>query len=154
MPLSSAFCVEIIRLMSYTGLDKAHQVSLIHQDKNRAHFTRHNKWLVPMEVSYRDLRDHKIIILKGEMDYFSNRELRDIIFKLIYGKTKNIILDLKDVTFIDSAGMGLLISVNKELNKYNKKLGLLNLSEGILNLIKLATLDQIIEIHHNEDTIK
>lgn len=107
-----------------------------------------------MEVSYRDLRDHKILMLKGEMDYFNNRELRGIISKLIHEKTINIILDLKDVTFVDSAGMGLLINVNKELNKYNGKIGLINLSEDILNLIRLATLDKIIPIYHNEDDIK
>ncbi len=113
-----------------------------------------NKWLVPMEVSYRDLREHKVIMLKGDMDYFCSRELRDVIFKLIHEKTKNIILDLKDVSFIDSAGMGLLINVNKEAKNHNGKLGLLNLSEGILKLIKLATLDKIIHIYHNEDDIK
>jgi anti-anti-sigma factor len=113
-----------------------------------------NKWMVPMEISYRDLRDHKIIMLKGEMDYCSSRELKDAIYKLIHDKTKSIVLDLKDVTFIDSAGMGLLINVNKKLNNYNGKIGLLNLSEDILNLIKLATLDKIIQIYHNEDDIK
>lgn len=107
-----------------------------------------------MEISYRDLKDYKVIMPKGDMDYFSSRELHDVIFKLINEKTKNIILDLGDVTFIDSAGMGLLINVNKELNKYNGKLGLLNPSQDILNLITLATLDTIIQIYQNEDAIK
>jgi anti-sigma B factor antagonist len=107
-----------------------------------------------MKISYRDLRDHKIIMLEGEMDYCCSRELKDVIYKLIHDKTKSIILDLKDVTFIDSAGMGLLINVNKKLNNYNGKVGLLNLSEDILNLIRLATLDKIIQIYHSEDEIK
>ncbi len=107
-----------------------------------------------MDVRYRDLRDHKIIMLKGEMDYFSSRELKDVLFKLIHDKTKSIILDLRDVTFIDSAGMGLLINVNKEMNNHNGKIGLLNLSDEIFNLIKLATLDKIIQIYHHEDDIE
>jgi anti-anti-sigma factor len=106
-----------------------------------------------MEISYRDLRDHTIVMLKGDMDYYCSKELRDAIYKLIHDKTKSIILDLKYVNFIDSAGMGLLLNVNKESNKYNGKVGLLNLSEYILSLIKLATLDRIIPIYNNEDDI-
>ncbi|HOT45693.1 MAG TPA: STAS domain-containing protein [Spirochaetota bacterium] len=106
-----------------------------------------------MEVNYRDLGDHKIISLKGEMDYFSSKDIRDEIFKYIHTKTKSIILDLKDVSFIDSAGMGLLINLNREMSNNNGTLGLLNLSEDVFSLIKLATLDTIIPIYTSEEDI-
>ncbi len=107
-----------------------------------------------MEVTYRDLRGHTIIMLNGEMDYFSSKELREEILQLIREKSKSIILDLKDVSFIDSAGMGLLINLNREMNNTNGRLGLLNLSEDIFSLIKLATLDTIIPIYTSEEDIE
>ncbi|MBP7737402.1 MAG: STAS domain-containing protein [Spirochaetes bacterium] len=107
-----------------------------------------------MEISHRDSRNHKIVILKGELDYFSSKEVREVLFKFIHEKTKSIILDLRDVPFIDSAGMGLLITVNKELNKIDGKIGLLSPSKDVLDLMILATLDKLIQIYDNEDDIK
>ena len=107
-----------------------------------------------MEINFRDVKDYKIIVLKGEMNYFNCVKLRDVLYKLIQNDTASIMLDLKDVTFIDSAGMGLLINTNKKINMYNGKMGLLNPTEEILNLLKLATLDRIIPIYHSEDDIK
>lgn len=110
-------------------------------------------WLIIMEINHRDLRDHKIIAPKGDLDYFSCKELREVIFSHIQDKTKNIILDLRDVPFIDSAGMGLLITASKELSKINGTIGLLNPSKEILDLMVLATLDKVIRIYDNEDAI-
>jgi anti-anti-sigma factor len=107
-----------------------------------------------MEISHKDLSDHKIVILKGELDYFSSRDLRNAIFKLINENAKSIILDLTDVPFIDSAGMGLFITVNKELNKINGKIGLLHPAKDVLDLLVLATLDKIIQIYDSEDDIQ
>jgi anti-sigma B factor antagonist len=112
-----------------------------------------NKRSAAMELTYRDLRGHKIVILNGEMDYFSSKDIKDAIFTLIHENTKSIILDLKDVTFIDSAGMGLLINLNREMSNNNGKIALLNLSKDIFSLIKLATLDTIIPIYTNEEDI-
>ncbi len=92
--------------------------------------------------------------LKGDLDYFSSKELREVISACIQGKTKKIILDLKDVPFIDSAGMGLLITASKELSKINGTIGLLNPSKEVLDLMVLATLDKVIRIYDNEDDIQ
>jgi len=106
-----------------------------------------------MEINHRNLRDHKIIAPKGDLDYFSSKELREVIFSHIQDKTKNIVIDLKDVPFIDSAGMGLLITASKELTKINGSIGLLNPSKEVLDLMILATLDKVIRIYDNENDI-
>ncbi len=107
-----------------------------------------------MNIRYRDLRDHKIIMLKGELDYFCSRDIRDAILQLMHENVKSMILDLKEVTFIDSAGMGMLVNVKKELEKNNCTIGFLNISADIMILMKLATLDRILQIYNNEDEIK
>lgn len=106
-----------------------------------------------MQLSYRDLRDHTILQLEGDLDYLGIRELKSAILRVAREKTKNIILDLRYVDFMDSAGMGMLVSVNKELISNTGKIGLLNVSDDIFNLLKLATVDTIIRIYHHEDDI-
>ncbi|MBN2158769.1 MAG: STAS domain-containing protein [Spirochaetes bacterium] len=107
-----------------------------------------------MHITYRDLRDHRIVMLKGDMDYMSIREVKDTILRMIGEGAKSIILDLAQVDFMDSAGMGMLVSVNKEMIRNGGTTGLINVSEEIFNLLKLATVDTIIRIYNNEDEIK
>lgn len=107
-----------------------------------------------MHMSYRDLGEHKVIKLKGEMDYMAVRELKDAILKLIHDNTKSIVLDLKEVYFMDSAGMGMLVSVNKEMIGNNINFGLMNVSDDVFDLLKLATVDAIIKIYNSEDELE
>jgi anti-anti-sigma factor len=106
-----------------------------------------------MEIDYRDLKEHKIMILNGDMDYFSVSELKNALFKLIHEKTNSIILDLTNVEYIDSSAIGLLVNAHKVMNGYNGRIGLVNLPDDILNLIKLSTADTIIAIYKNEEEI-
>ena len=107
-----------------------------------------------MEIDYKDINEHKIMILHGDMDYFSVSELKNALFKLIHEKTKSIILDLSNVEYIDSSGIGLLINANKVMSSYNGKIGLLNIPSDVLHLLKLSTIDTIISIYKSEKDIK
>ncbi len=106
-----------------------------------------------MQISYRDLREHTIIMLEGDLDYTGIRELKSAILKVAHEKSKNIILDFRYVSFIDSSGMGMLVSVNKELIGITGKIGLIHVSDDILNLLKMATVDKIVKLYNDEDDI-
>jgi anti-sigma B factor antagonist len=107
-----------------------------------------------MEIDYKDINEHKIMILHGDMDYFSVSELKNALFKLIHEKTKSIILDLSNVEYIDSSGIGLLVNANKVMSNYNGRIGLLNIPIDVLHLLKLSTIDSIISIYKSEKDIK
>ena len=106
-----------------------------------------------MKISYRDLREHIIIMLEGDLDYTGIRELKSAILKVAREKSKNIILDFRYIYFIDSSGMGMLVSVNKELIGITGKIGLIHVSDDILNLLKMTTVDAIVKLYNEEDDI-
>ena len=107
-----------------------------------------------MEIDYRDLKEHKIMILHGDMDYFSVSELKNALFKLIHEKTKSIILDLSNVEYIDSSGIGLLVNAHKVMGNYKGRIGLVNIPNDILHLLRMSTIDSIISIYKSEKDIQ
>ncbi len=102
----------------------------------------------------RDLGVHKIMKLHGDVDYFSASELKNAIFKLINEKTPSIILDLEDVEYMDSSGIGLIVTAHKVMSNYNGLIGLVNVRDDILVLLKLATVDSILKIFKDINELK
>ena len=96
--------------------------------------------------------DIAIIRLNGELvvsevDKLRN-EVRDIIGRNIY----KIILDMSEIDFIDSSGIGLLVEILKTLNKYNGgQLKLVNLNRQVKEILRKIQLYSIFEIHSSED---
>ncbi|OHD67241.1 MAG: hypothetical protein A2W19_07900 [Spirochaetes bacterium RBG_16_49_21] len=107
-----------------------------------------------MDIQINEQGDHTILKLNGDIDYFNVSELKNAIFKLINNNTRSIILDLKDVDYMDSSGIGLIVTAYKVMNNYQGTIGLLHVHDEILALLKLATVDVILKIYNNEDELK
>lgn len=67
----------------------------------------------------------------------------------------NIILDLNQVTFIDSSGLGVFLSCLKILNQKGGDLKICNITKPVRVLFELVRLHQIIEIFNStEEALK
>lgn len=62
-----------------------------------------------------------------------------------------ILVDLNGVTFMDSSGLGLLISLFKEVNENNGHIVFFNMQDYILKLVRLVRLDQVFLIAMTQD---
>ncbi|MBN1496541.1 MAG: STAS domain-containing protein [Spirochaetes bacterium] len=107
-----------------------------------------------MEIYSREYKSHIILVPNGDIDYFSVGELKNAVFKLIQGKIRSIIIDLKKVEYIDSSGFGLIVAACRAMNDYNGKLGLMNVRDDIMALLKLATFNTIMDIYKSERELK
>jgi anti-anti-sigma factor len=107
-----------------------------------------------MDINVREHGEYIILTLRGDIDYFNIGELKNAIFKLINNKIPKLILDLKEVDYMDSSGIGLIVTAHKVMNSYGGSIGLMNVLDEILVLLKLATVDIILKIYKNEDELK
>ncbi|WP_071026143.1 STAS domain-containing protein [Peptoniphilus raoultii] len=90
--------------------------------------------------------DSLILSLFGELDVYSTPKFKEEV-KSAYEENKlNIILDCKNLEYMDSTGLGSLIYLLKIVNEDNKKISIKNLSKQILKLFKITKLDEIFEI--------
>lgn len=72
-------------------------------------------------------------------------EFKEFIHKLISPEYSLYILDMKNLLFIDSTGLGSLISIQKNITE-GQRFVLCNISEPVLNIIKLTRLDKYFTI--------
>lgn len=59
-------------------------------------------------------------------------------------KSKNLILDFKNVTFVDSSGIGFILGRYNQLKTYRKKVYIANTNEQIKKIFKIAGIYTII----------
>jgi len=86
------------------------------------------------------------IALSGEIDVYTAQKLRDSLLPLTLDAGTNIKVDLKNVTYMDSTGLGIFINVLKSAKENNSSLQLVNLQKRVYRLFSITGLDQVIDI--------
>ena len=76
--------------------------------------------------------------------------LRDLVLNLVSEGNKKIILNLSDVNYIDSAGLGELVSAFTSVRKQGGELKLLHLTKRVHNLLQITKLYTVFDITDDE----
>jgi anti-sigma B factor antagonist len=90
--------------------------------------------------------------LAGRLDISGVNEVSLKFTAYTVTQRKPVIIDLTEVTFITSMGIGMLISAAKGLRPHKAFLILLNPQTSVEQVIKLAGIDQILPIDHDLDS--
>jgi len=89
-----------------------------------------------------------ILFVKDErIDAHNSAELKDYILHMIEQEKVNIIVQLEHVKFVDSSGLGALLSGFKHAEAKSGKLSLSNLQNQVLSMFELTRLNRVFEIH-------
>lgn len=86
------------------------------------------------------------IVLKGRLTRENSETLKKIVTKIEDDLSDEIILNFEAVDYINSAGIGGVISVYKMLCEKNKKLSIIKLNPSVLSVFKIAGLTKILNI--------
>ncbi len=85
--------------------------------------------------------------ITGEIDHHSSRWLRmDIDTAINDYNPKVLRLDFKDVTFMDSSGVGLVMGRYKNMKQIGGKVELINMPEYIERVMSLAGMDKLLGV--------
>jgi anti-sigma B factor antagonist len=106
-----------------------------------------------MDFSFRDHGEHKIIAINGEVDLYNVSELKKSLFSITDGTYKSVVVDMKDLNYMDSSGIGALVAGQKKMKAHQGSFALLNINDDVLNILKLATLDKFFKIYESEDDL-
>lgn len=91
-----------------------------------------------------------VIHLESEIDHHYASYLKeetDYILKKNY--VKNIIFDFQEVSFMDSAGIGMIMGRYKKIIHNGGKIFVSNVSKGIRRILRMSGLYQIVEDYDN-----
>lgn len=104
-----------------------------------------------LKISTRQNGDVTVVDLSGKIALGeSNRALHDSIKDLIEGGSKNILLNLANVTVIDSSGLGELVAGYASAERNGGAMKLMNLSDRFIQLIHITKLYTVFDIFDNE----
>ena len=97
-----------------------------------------------------DGRTH-VIEVEGQVDLYSAPGLNERTTRVIADRKTSVIMDLTRVTFMDSTGLGVLISAFKRLRAARSELLLVVTSYDIERLLELTGLDHSFRIFRSRD---
>lgn len=85
----------------------------------------------------------------GEVDMNTSGSLRKVLQKIVKAKEPFIVIDLNQVEYIDSSGLATIIECFQQIGQYSGKLKLVVNQQNILDVFKLARLDQIFDMYES-----
>ncbi|MDK2800695.1 MAG: anti-sigma factor antagonist [Clostridiales bacterium] len=87
-----------------------------------------------------------VVELNGEIDISTVTELKDKLYAIIEKNNKDVRLDCKNLTYIDSTGLGVLVGALKKVKNNNKDIYIVNLRSNIKKLFLITGLDNVFKI--------
>lgn len=104
----------------------------------------------PAPKPYRDRPN--VLPLKGEIDLHVSPVVTASLTAMIEKKPERVVIDLSDVTYIDSAGLAALIQAMQKVEAYGGKFLLAGLQETVRSIFEISRLDQVFRIFPDTDT--
>ncbi len=87
-----------------------------------------------------------LYIEEERIDAHNSNELKESILRLIESGERNIIVQLEKVRFIDSSGLGALLSGHKNAVAKSGSLALANVQKQVLSMFQLTRLNTVFDI--------
>ncbi len=104
-----------------------------------------------MKATVREVDSVTIIDVSGRITLGEGcSQLRDLVRENLAKGNKNILLNLGDVTYIDSSGIGELVSGFTAVSSQGGQLKLLNLTKKVHDLLQITKLYTVFDVHDDE----
>jgi anti-sigma B factor antagonist len=100
-----------------------------------------------LEVDVEDLADHTIVLVRGEVDLATSPALRERLVEITEGETPRVVVDLEEVSFIDSTGIGVLVGGIKRARSQGGELSLVCTQRRILKVLEVTGLTRVFQVH-------
>ncbi len=93
-----------------------------------------------------------VLRLTGRLDAASVKNFKDTVSSLVKKEICNIVIDMKEVEFIDSSGLGSLVSCLRIVNNEGGDIRLSSLQNQIRSLLELTRMHRVFQIFDDTDT--
>ena len=104
-----------------------------------------------MRISERQVGDVTVVDLTGKLTLTDSPGLiKDKISNLVYQGRKNIVLNLADITYVDSSGLGELVACYLTAERGGSTVKLANAGYRMQDLLVLTKLLTVFESHRSE----
>lgn len=99
-----------------------------------------------LSLAVRTVQDRTVLDVTGEVDVYSAPELRERLAETLSAAAPSLVVNLSEVSFLDSTGIGTLVSGLNRAVQFGGKLTLVCDQERILKLFRITGLDTVFTI--------
>ena len=96
-------------------------------------------------------KKYTLISYKEDIQYTKLPDMKEELYEILENN-KIYCIDFKNIDYIDSSGIGLIISLYKDLKEMDSELYLININNEINEIFSLVFLNQIIKYFDSEDS--
>lgn len=105
-----------------------------------------------MQLQFKMIEKTLIVSINGEIDHHTSEEVRNDIDKNIDKySAKNVILDLSNVNFMDSAGIGVILGRYKKVMAVGGKASIVNKRSQLKRVLEISGIPRICSVYDNID---
>jgi anti-sigma B factor antagonist len=106
-----------------------------------------------MEYPTRNEKGYTILELNGEVDLHYSPQARKQILKIL-DEGEDLLVDLRDVKYIDSSGVASLVEGYQLAKNDQRKFALIGVSDAAMQVLQLARLDQVFPIFDDVEHVQ
>ena len=107
-----------------------------------------------LQVTVEEIEAIPVVRAAGEMDLATIPELRAVVNELTDRVPQTLVFDFTSITYLDSSGLGILVSVKRRLGAYGGDVIIISNAACVLKALDLSGLDQILKVFHTEEEFR
>jgi anti-sigma B factor antagonist len=93
------------------------------------------------------------VVMTGELDISTAQRLEDDLLRVEADRPDPIVLDLQQLTFMDSTGLRLLITADSRARAEDRRLVIVQGNEMVQRVMRLTRLDERLDIVENPSAV-
>lgn len=99
-----------------------------------------------LRVTVDDREHYALVTVAGEVDVTTGSQLRDPLHELVEQRKHRHVVDLREVTFLDSTGLGILVSDHKRLRDRDGSLHVVTVPGIVSRVFRLTGVDRVVPL--------
>ena len=110
---------------------------------------------IRLETGLKEINGMKILDVAGEIDVYTAPQFKEAVNGIMAAGQKHLIIDMGNVTYMDSSGFGTLLSATRRLRPQGGTINLVRCNASIDRILRITRLDTVFATYDNlDDAIK
>lgn len=96
---------------------------------------------------------HTIARFHGDVDLHNVNDVRDQLIEIIDQTRYSLIIDMAKVNYIDSSGLGAMVTVQRKMKAKSGNFAFLGIPDDLQKVLKLSDLDKYFVVYEDDSEI-
>ncbi|MFQ3550063.1 MAG: STAS domain-containing protein [Armatimonadota bacterium] len=107
---------------------------------------------IRLETNLTEANGIKILHVSGEIDVYTAPQFKEAVNGVLTTGQKHLIINMENVSYMDSSGFGALLSATKRLRPVGGTVSLVNCNQSIKRILQITKLDTIFSVYTDIDS--